>query len=1303
MRRNSRRRRDLLHLAVVELILVSYLTNLIAAQQIVTDGRTRTSLASDGHVTEVTTGTISGHNAFNSFHKFDVDSGNVVNLRLPDGTSNLINIVRRERTDIHGTLNSIKDGQVGGNVYFANPHGIVVAREGIVNVGALSLSTPTQEFAESLLDGNGAPSTAAVQHLIDGSAPLADGLISVEGTVNAVSDIRMRAGSIANSGAIQSGAFYAGSASNFNDVVNVNGYGSADAIAYENGDIVLFAEQDLRNTGVIASDGASGLNGRTVHVNAGRNIELSGNATISARGHGASSNGGTVVVFAGDTAIRSDRATIDVRGGETSGDGGFGELSANRTVVLTGGGFRAGATNGTAGSALIDPDELTISADDFSDGGNLSYTADVRLTISDGVTISSRNIADSAAGDHLADASEGDSGSISFAAPKIYVGDAVSILAQADNGYLGGDVNFDAVDALDLTWGQGFFQDVTANAVIDIGAATIQGEDVRFNAIASTSKLAELDEDLDENDQNELTYEVDEDSVLNFASFAASVRSESTATITVDGGAVIEANDVLDVIAEAASTANVTTSGRYLGVTYASTTPTAEVDIASGAALTAGGDVQISGTAHGTLSGTVLIPGNGDFANITFGYGKARAISDVRIANGAAVTGANVDIFALNSNEISLSTTGITLENSKGGAGVAVAIGDYQSHATADVAGDIRASGDLIIDATSHNLNNDTRASSSESSQLGDNDKIRGVKSKLGSKPLNAKSDLAEIQIGAAVTVVNSVNQAVAKITDGGDVAADGNLTLSATAEDNFQASAAGTAGEAEIAAGGAVLVADYDNEAYAHIDSGSEVDSGLTLLVDAYAEVPNQITFLDFGREYPDDEAAVEGALDFTNLLRTYLNTNLGLANRVATGYVHSQASSRDDSGGTVVALMADILSIDNEAQAYIGEDAQVNQRADFATSAQSVEVRAEGRIETVEVAGMASILSPFGLGASGGDNGAGGAYHGVTYANRVTAYIDDGAAVSAEEDIIVEALSDNYLVEVGQAGSKTAENGFSGAFSTLGIVSKAIAYIDDEATVDAGDDLSVTADSRTRSYNANGGIAVAKNVGIGVSVSSTNIDTTVQAFLGNADDTIDTGAAGSVDAGDDVHLSGESTYEVFSLSVAGAGAASTGGDSSRYGIGVSGDASVNEIHDQVRVSISDIDVSAGGDVTLDANSASLLVAAGGAFSFHENLGIGGSYAHNIFHRDTEAYTARTTIDSRDLDLSATAHDQVLAVAIGGAGAKKGTSVAGSATINELGSDSNHTTTRAELGEGTTITAARDVNLSSDDELDLI
>ncbi|RME33702.1 MAG: leukotoxin LktA family filamentous adhesin, partial [Gammaproteobacteria bacterium] len=174
------------------------------AGPVVPDGRTATTLARHGAVTDVTTTTIRGNTAFNSFHRLNVPGGETVNLHLPGKTANLVNLVRGETSRIDGTLNALRNGAVGGNLFIANPHGIVVGSGGMINAGSLSLSTPSQAFVEDFFTAPGEPSAAATQALLAGEMPLSpSGLISVRGRIHAPGGVRIDAGSVAVSGEVE--------------------------------------------------------------------------------------------------------------------------------------------------------------------------------------------------------------------------------------------------------------------------------------------------------------------------------------------------------------------------------------------------------------------------------------------------------------------------------------------------------------------------------------------------------------------------------------------------------------------------------------------------------------------------------------------------------------------------------------------------------------------------------------------------------------------------------------------------------------------------------------------------------------------------------------------------------------------------------------------------------------------------------------------------------------------------------------------------------------------------------------------
>ena len=175
-----------------------------SAAMISPDGRTDTTVLQQGNVYNVYTGTVRGNTGFNSFSTFDVYSGTTANLHLPSGTANLVNVVRDKCSFIDGVLNSYKDGSIGGNVFFLNPHGIVVGSNGIVNTGSISMSTPTAAFIEQLIARDGAISEAATKAVLAGDMPINDkGLIAVKGQVNARGRATVRAGKVEVSGSMR--------------------------------------------------------------------------------------------------------------------------------------------------------------------------------------------------------------------------------------------------------------------------------------------------------------------------------------------------------------------------------------------------------------------------------------------------------------------------------------------------------------------------------------------------------------------------------------------------------------------------------------------------------------------------------------------------------------------------------------------------------------------------------------------------------------------------------------------------------------------------------------------------------------------------------------------------------------------------------------------------------------------------------------------------------------------------------------------------------------------------------------------
>ncbi len=211
---------------------------------------TGTLIQRNGSVYDVTTTNFHKAAGVNHFDKYNVGTGDLVNMHIPTDKSSLVNFIHGGRSDINGIVNAIKNGKIGGDIYFANRDGVVIGRSGVINAASIHLSTPTQEFMNNALNGSG----ANIDLLLNNTFPISSsGLIQVEGKLNATVKATIRAGKVILSGAeINSGeAARKDIKINYGDIVNVEKMETAQSIGVdENGVIELFG-----TNGVIEESG----------------------------------------------------------------------------------------------------------------------------------------------------------------------------------------------------------------------------------------------------------------------------------------------------------------------------------------------------------------------------------------------------------------------------------------------------------------------------------------------------------------------------------------------------------------------------------------------------------------------------------------------------------------------------------------------------------------------------------------------------------------------------------------------------------------------------------------------------------------------------------------------------------------------------------------------------------------------------------------------------------------------------------------------------------------------------------------
>ena len=203
-----------------------------------------TDIANSGKQYDITNQQVKGGNALNKFDNFGITQHDVANLHMGDA-AHQINLVK-DRINIDGVVNAIKDNKIGGDVYFFSNAGIAVGKTGVFNVGRLTLGT-NAAYGEALYNGGMekhlAQSAAAQAKAVSGGSD-----ITLKGKVYAASDVVLGAGSVTLEGAsvrthMNNAGTYADkkSADAYrNQLVNVSPSATV-ATALGNGDIALAA------------------------------------------------------------------------------------------------------------------------------------------------------------------------------------------------------------------------------------------------------------------------------------------------------------------------------------------------------------------------------------------------------------------------------------------------------------------------------------------------------------------------------------------------------------------------------------------------------------------------------------------------------------------------------------------------------------------------------------------------------------------------------------------------------------------------------------------------------------------------------------------------------------------------------------------------------------------------------------------------------------------------------------------------------------------------------------------------------
>ena len=321
--------------------------------------------------------TVSGI-GFRDYENFKLDKGNTANLKF-NGISKFVNMVDNQ-VNINGVVNTVNSqgNFTPGHAVFMSPKGVVVGADGVLNVGALSVYTPTASGMKMLKKGvnDGNLTTTYKGKEVDlleamgwhGNAP-----ITINGEVRAVNDITMVANTltIGNDGKVVAGANVSPDAL-FAELVRTKTSNNANVEfrTYNRPSGQMVIKGDVRNMGkgdiILTNRAANGIN-------------LSGNVyNADGQTHFVNNSGeflysGTVEGN-GDSVYFTNAATaeqLNMSGGSVTGNAGIRILNKSQ------GGITLDANLVNKGKGLA----ITNEAGVLGIGGNINISnSDMNIT-----------------------------------------------------------------------------------------------------------------------------------------------------------------------------------------------------------------------------------------------------------------------------------------------------------------------------------------------------------------------------------------------------------------------------------------------------------------------------------------------------------------------------------------------------------------------------------------------------------------------------------------------------------------------------------------------------------------------------------------------------------------------------------------------------------------------------------------------------------------------------------------------------------------------------------------------------------
>jgi len=1293
------------------------------ADMIEIDNKTETTINRQGNTYDISTKTVVDNTGFNSFKKFNVDEGTIVNLQLTGNMANLVNLVSDEKTSIYGTLNSFKNGKIAGNVFFLNPNGIVVGETGVINVGALTLATPTKEFLESVINSDKQVSSILTKAILAGDMPINEtGLISIKGKINAFNGVQVSANdiNIEKNGEINTKYSVA-------DIVNLGDIEDTE-VKIKDGKVIIEAVNKVVDEGKISADGKNpddeniGKNGDVEIV--ANEIELDGAKISDVNNVNIKGTEKTDIINETDikaedsVAVNSKKTTL--KNGKISADkvklAGTETVEINDNAYIKGNIVSIEAKDLTLGSNTIDSDnklgtdtdvEIKTENITITENQNLNknylLTTTKDITVNEGVSIKTNgnnivfdaeniNIKKNAILDTVL--SNNVAGGIFMEAKTITIGDNVSLNATpVNNPLLGGNIILLAKNE-----DKGYIY-YTTESKIDIGKnANINGKNILITAVSVNEKIFEPEKD--DNAVEEIAKTVGNISLgmlSGYSLFGAFFDVNVNAILNIGEGAVISATENLDIISDVTSNATMSVFGSGFAVVVGLSNFSSEVNIDKNVRLY-GNNVNVSALTNSNFAVSAMAMSTAasfqDKFDLSLAIGILEGNTTLNIKEGAIV-------LAKKDANIKAKTDKSFLASASASAFEGGVVGAAVTYANSDVTNSVNINGQIT--AQNVNVNSVINAKKDRivsSTGTGDsavtnffvdrlmNGAIDWIKGKFTEVKTSKESNVTFSFTGA---VTYNDNNNTSEITLGEKSAItssqDTNIISNIIQKDFRQASTADVSSykkhSKENGASVGLSLLYNTNKAIITAKDGASIDAGNNLNIESKYYMPFDMTYVDFIDNFKEGNY---GAL-IDNLLDK-LNGDLGFQNGFCTTWANSTITVGNEEHDSKIGIAgaANIAFFNTDSKVNLGA-VKINQNL----PGNNVNINALADTFALNLSGNWGITF-FGNDVKG--NGIGASYQQMEYDTNIKATIADNAKITVNDNFSLEAKDEQMDITISIAGGKANGTfGLEGTLNWVNVDNDTIASIGNaEVNIlnTTGKNPSIYARDDGLYINIAGAVLLAGNVGVGLGIVLTDIDRNTQAYLGQnyiSDNLIPVENLNTFNSNRGLDITAINKGAVFAYSLA-ATASSKSNDKTKsesssggnYGVGISGAYGETNITDTALAYVHNAKYDSKKKLNIDSHEKTKIntVSPGASLAIgKEGSGAGGVAGsvsiNNIANTAMAFISGNSDIKTDNLKLNSYSDSNILsvaasvAVAISKGGEGIGVSIAGSVSINEI------------------------------------